>query len=160
MFTAFFFVMIRRPPRSTRTDTRFTYTTLFRSRLRLAEPGGLAAPPVIDQYVKVGEPLDMVPPHRRDEDRVARLKLHRLRFRHRIDEARMRGEVGGIEIDHAHRAARGRVVDRPQIEVAKLVRRKQGETPAPGGAARSAERRGGTECVRTGSSRWSTAQEQ
>src|SRR3546814_1257893 len=78
----------------------------------------------------------MVPPHRRDEDRVARLKLHRLRFRHRVDEARMRGEVGGIEIDHAHRAARGRVVDRPQIEVAKLMRRKQGETPAPGGAAR------------------------
>src|SRR3546814_8482997 len=35
-------------------------------RLRLAEPGGRAAPPVIDQYVKVGEPLDMVPPHRRD----------------------------------------------------------------------------------------------
>src|SRR3546814_6367573 len=28
-----FFVMIRRPPRSTRTDTRFPYTTLFRSRL-------------------------------------------------------------------------------------------------------------------------------
>src|SRR3546814_5805988 len=27
----FFFVMIRRPPRSTRTDTRFPYTTLFRS---------------------------------------------------------------------------------------------------------------------------------
>src|SRR3546814_15646041 len=25
--------MIRRPPRSTRTDTRFPYTTLFRSRL-------------------------------------------------------------------------------------------------------------------------------
>src|SRR3546814_18865652 len=49
-------------------------------RLRLAEPGGRAAPPVIDQYVKVGEPLDMVPPHRRDEDRVARLKLHRLRL--------------------------------------------------------------------------------
>src|SRR3546814_15342740 len=27
----FFFFMIRRPPRSTRTDTRFPYTTLFRS---------------------------------------------------------------------------------------------------------------------------------
>src|SRR3546814_8704289 len=27
----FFFLMIRRPPRSTRTDTRFPYTTLFRS---------------------------------------------------------------------------------------------------------------------------------
>src|SRR3546814_6034853 len=30
----FFFLMIRRPPRSTRTDTRFPYTTLFRSRSR------------------------------------------------------------------------------------------------------------------------------
>src|SRR3546814_11077257 len=27
----FFFVMVRRPPRSTRTDTLFPYTTLFRS---------------------------------------------------------------------------------------------------------------------------------
>src|SRR3546814_4880795 len=29
----FFFLMIRRPPRSTRTDTLFPYTTLFRSGL-------------------------------------------------------------------------------------------------------------------------------
>src|SRR3546814_18054296 len=31
----FFFLMIRRPPRSTRTDTLFPYTTLFRSRTAL-----------------------------------------------------------------------------------------------------------------------------
>src|SRR3546814_11204174 len=31
MFFCFFFLMIRRPPRSTRTDTLFPYTTLFRS---------------------------------------------------------------------------------------------------------------------------------
>src|SRR3546814_17814581 len=31
MFIVFFFLMIRRPPRSTRTDTLFPYTTLFRS---------------------------------------------------------------------------------------------------------------------------------
>src|SRR3546814_6647635 len=31
MFFVFFFLMIRRPPRSTRTDTLFPYTTLFRS---------------------------------------------------------------------------------------------------------------------------------
>src|SRR3546814_3046802 len=31
LFTLFFFLMIRRPPRSTRTDTLFPYTTLFRS---------------------------------------------------------------------------------------------------------------------------------
>src|SRR3546814_11082622 len=32
-FSFFFFLMIRRPPRSTRTDTLFPYTTLFRSLL-------------------------------------------------------------------------------------------------------------------------------
>src|SRR3546814_17996849 len=37
----FFFLMIRRPPRSTRTDTLFPYTTLFRSlvRTRAVRPG-------------------------------------------------------------------------------------------------------------------------
>src|SRR3546814_3275826 len=33
MSSCFFFLMIRRPPRSTRTDTLFPYTTLFRSKL-------------------------------------------------------------------------------------------------------------------------------
>src|SRR3546814_14692935 len=33
MFIFVFFLMIRRPPRSTRTDTLFPYTTLFRSVL-------------------------------------------------------------------------------------------------------------------------------
>src|SRR3546814_15241532 len=32
MVYVFFFLMIRRPPRSTRTDTLFPYTTLFRSQ--------------------------------------------------------------------------------------------------------------------------------
>src|SRR3546814_14605745 len=32
-FCIFLFLMIRRPPRSTRTDTLFPYTTLFRSKL-------------------------------------------------------------------------------------------------------------------------------
>src|SRR3546814_15847910 len=35
VFLFFFFLMIRRPPRSTRTDTLFPYTTLFRSELQL-----------------------------------------------------------------------------------------------------------------------------
>src|SRR3546814_2294087 len=34
VFLVFFFLMIRRPPRSTRTDTLFPYTTLFRSTRR------------------------------------------------------------------------------------------------------------------------------
>src|SRR3546814_11336753 len=33
-----FFLMIRRPPRSTRTDTLFPYTTLFRSTEALSRP--------------------------------------------------------------------------------------------------------------------------
>src|SRR3546814_11052284 len=41
----FFFLMIRRPPRSTRTDTLFPYTTLFRSEMiaaaGLEHPGQL-----------------------------------------------------------------------------------------------------------------------
>src|SRR3546814_3793188 len=36
MYHFVFFLMIRRPPRSTRTDTLFPYTTLFRSFLHAA----------------------------------------------------------------------------------------------------------------------------
>src|SRR3546814_14009765 len=41
----FFFLMVRRPPRSTRTDTLFPYTTLFRSvvgRDRIHDARGVA----------------------------------------------------------------------------------------------------------------------
>src|SRR3546814_4247951 len=37
VLSCFFFLWIRRPPRSTRTDTLFPYTTLFRSRDRIVE---------------------------------------------------------------------------------------------------------------------------
>src|SRR3546814_5079241 len=43
--------MIRRPPRSTRTDTLFPYTTLFRSLGKARDDGGVAA-------IKVGELLE------------------------------------------------------------------------------------------------------
>src|SRR3546814_10069195 len=39
LLMCFFFLMIRRPPRSTRTDTLFPYTTLFRSRRPIDSPG-------------------------------------------------------------------------------------------------------------------------
>src|SRR3546814_20602821 len=40
----FFFLMFRRPPRSTRTDTLFPYTTLFRSRhVNVVPPGRMRA---------------------------------------------------------------------------------------------------------------------
>src|SRR3546814_12422832 len=61
----FFFLMIRRPPRSTRTDTLFPYTTLFRSRhgdlelalLAMREVGGAdprppAEPETVEQCLR------------------------------------------------------------------------------------------------------------
>src|SRR3546814_7834791 len=42
-YTRFFFLMIRRPPRSTRTDTLFPYTTLFRSPAGGTHEAGLRA---------------------------------------------------------------------------------------------------------------------
>src|SRR3546814_12038970 len=41
MYCLFFFLMIRRPPRSTRTDTLFPYTTLFRSQLVFGAQDGV-----------------------------------------------------------------------------------------------------------------------
>src|SRR3546814_1253747 len=46
--------MIRRPPRSTRTDTLFPYTTLFRSHARRRRAGGLP-PAAGDAAVIVGQ---------------------------------------------------------------------------------------------------------
>src|SRR3546814_12129230 len=53
--------MYRRPPRSTRTDTRVPYTTLFRSQLRvkalesLLVEKGLVDPAALDEYVDIYE---------------------------------------------------------------------------------------------------------
>src|SRR3546814_20445889 len=43
LYCFFFFLIIRRPPRSTRTDTLFPYTTLFRSVAANKIPGVRAA---------------------------------------------------------------------------------------------------------------------
>src|SRR3546814_20510267 len=63
----FFFLMIRRPPRSTRTDTLVPYTSLFRSpwrRRRNGEgPGRLAVPPARVAAQQVGKrqhPADLL----------------------------------------------------------------------------------------------------
>src|SRR3546814_18568405 len=63
-FVCFFFLMIRRPPRSTRTDTLFPYTTLFRSCSRRgiesanAETAIFAVRKVEDIVVDRAEPAE------------------------------------------------------------------------------------------------------
>src|SRR3546814_10068234 len=47
-----FFLMIRRPPRSTRTDTLFPYTTLFRSADDPAVKGGAWYPHSVKKIVR------------------------------------------------------------------------------------------------------------
>src|SRR3546814_13544466 len=47
-----FFLLIRRPPRSTRTDTLFPYTPLFRSQARLAFASARRAEKLDDAAVR------------------------------------------------------------------------------------------------------------
>src|SRR3546814_14261839 len=55
--STFFFLMLRRPPRSTRTDTLFPYTTLFRSRNWPLCP----APPAAGRGARGTAPADRRP---------------------------------------------------------------------------------------------------
>src|SRR3546814_3126823 len=89
----FFFLMIRRPPRSTRTDTLFPYTTLFRSvmigRAALGRPwifGGIA------HYLATGE---LLPPPSLAQ--VRDILLGHLRALHDFY-----GEPAGVRIARKH----------------------------------------------------------
>src|SRR3546814_20172946 len=107
--------MIRRPPRSTRTDTLFPYTTLFRSRQRLAPHQRLAADALLQhrvadrvqraeaQVLQLG--LDQVHAQalrdrRVDLQRLAGDALARLR-RLRAQGAHVVQAVGELDQDHA-----------------------------------------------------------
>src|SRR3546814_15259365 len=67
----FFFLMIRRPPRSTRTDTLFPYTTLFRSAIQAAQipartgKGALRILPVLAREVERVELQFQISAHQR-----------------------------------------------------------------------------------------------
>src|SRR3546814_1634993 len=84
-----FFLMIRLPPRSTRTDTLFPYTTLFRScRLEPRDRVGVAQRPVdvvepLHQYAAVVG-VDI------ESDRLARGEADALRFEVDLDRRILR----------------------------------------------------------------------
>src|SRR3546814_17027155 len=48
MFYSYFFLLLRRPPRSKRTDTLFPYTTLFRSSVKYKSKSLIFSPSSID----------------------------------------------------------------------------------------------------------------
>src|SRR3546814_1563966 len=106
----FFFLMIRRPPRSTRTDTLFPYTTLFRSAVLAHRQDGLHLLALLQP-----QPVD---------DRAA---------------ARMRPGVGQLvhgQPEHPAGAGEGQQrvvgVDQPQLvdEILFLGRRRVASAPA------------------------------
>src|SRR3546814_6341793 len=77
------FLMIRRPPRSTRTDTLFPYTTLFRSGA-----------------VRELDPAAVHHPHRADERAVGNGRHHPARLRQQHPDSgrpRRAGRPGGEE---------------------------------------------------------------
>src|SRR3546814_17683047 len=66
-----FFLMIRRPPRSTRTDTLFPYTTLFRST-RISVVNLLLLPLVV--YFGVLQPFGQLVDFARSEEHTSELQ--------------------------------------------------------------------------------------
>src|SRR3546814_2848607 len=82
--------MIRRPPRSTRTDTLFPYTTLFRSRKR---PGD-GPDPVDHRPPRPARPPDIAPLSRRRGRGGDRSDHRRLRRYRRNENSPFQGEIG------------------------------------------------------------------
>src|SRR3546814_11654396 len=113
-----FFVIIRRPPKSTRTDTLFPYTTLFRSRHRLEDQD------------REGDPVDEVVQHagrrRRERAEAAGRPAGRQNREHREDDG-----------EHGLPGAR-----RPAPGAAKPSTGSAGGKPAPAILFLPASRRG------------------
>src|SRR3546814_20114177 len=69
------FLMIRRPPRSTRTDTRFPYTTLFRSLLaRHGEEGPHDPGATVGRFADLAGPLGGLGVGCRSEEHTSELQ--------------------------------------------------------------------------------------
>src|SRR3546814_12215957 len=96
----FFFLMIRRPPRSTRTDTLFPYTTLFRSPLHRRHPFRSNISPLARKRVHPGCRIRRRA--ERPEDSQGRPHLHR-RLQARDPAARSGDRKGdAAQIGRAH----------------------------------------------------------
>src|SRR3546814_11427681 len=121
--------MIRRPPRSTRTDTLFPYTTLFRST-DAWHPIHLKGN---DQAVPVNRAVLI--------ERVLDVEAHILSFA-QADQRRRQHAIHGDGVAGAS-ADRESRIGNPEADV------------LPRQSGRSEERRVGKECVSTCRSRWS-----
>src|SRR3546814_14294710 len=123
--------MIRRPPRSTRTDTLFPYTTLFRSLAGKREVGVVASGGLAQRFPGLHRDLS-VRLRRQGQDRLDCVNVRQ--------DARL--------------ALRDALIEDGSVEASEKL---DGLSHAPvdAFASRSEERRVGKECVSTCRSRWS-----
>src|SRR3546814_14997782 len=129
--------MIRRPPRSTRTDTLFPYTTLFRScsqnaKLKLADAALHAQQQSIVWSTGIVYPVEI--DHARFNQATQLQKV--------VPVPAIKGKARCVQAKHRANLARAQAADQSF------------ETGAVERAARSEERRGGKEGVMTCRSRW------
>src|SRR3546814_12063496 len=125
--------MIRRPPRSTRTDTLFPYTTLFRSAARIED--ALPANNVL--FAEVA-PINHF---------AAQIVRQRLREERAYFGAKRQFFVGEVEVHLTRPRSAGRA--------SACSSRATAPPKTPFGDPRSEERRVGKEWVSTCRSRWS-----
>src|SRR3546814_20354410 len=137
LFALFFFLMIRRPPRSTRTDTLFPYTTLFRSAQRLPRAVGLAP-----QERVFAAARGAVEEHRDQAGKMVEM---------RVFELHASSLPGRIVVRFVIRRPQRRADRSSRCRGCADRRRRASRSRC---ARRSEERRGGTECGRTGRARW------
>src|SRR3546814_20192723 len=120
----FFFLMIRRPPRSTRTDTLFPYTTLFRSPRRIRDQSDSTGKRISAAAAPGVRPPAVPGAAMRSEDRRARSRplTHRVVFERgfdvvRIDDAGPGGaRLAGVDGQGRQRAGRPDKGDRQARE--------------------------------------------
>src|SRR3546814_12563302 len=138
--------MLRRPPRSTRTDTLFPYTTLFRSVADERRRLGLEQP-----AVALLQPLRQPLAH----DQQRRQRQRREQQRQQVELQEQHFDLRSL-LDRGDRAialpGHQRCDDRHDQPPRGGAERAQ---PIGGGDDRSEERRAGKEGVRTCRSRWS-----
>src|SRR3546814_12878369 len=136
--------MIRRPPRSTRTDTLFPYTTLFRSALPTAA-------------ASTGTSSVRRPGQRANEHILTRRRARAGLYAGRADQ--LAGASGQRREGGAHRRHDNRAVDVPgQLALGRVGVRAVAVAGQFDGRPKqfsSEEARGGKECVWKGSFRWS-----
>src|SRR5260221_11443032 len=113
-------------------DAQYPMQLCIKSRIRTCPLAGEVVPPIVHEYVERLEGFNVVPPKRRDVDCIPRTQVSHLSRGERLTKLRVAFEVRFSKRHQAHGRAGRREVERTDVKVRDLVRRKQGESSAPG----------------------------